>query len=80
MAPACPVVIIFAFNLAVFINLEKSMLFIEPNQPDSRVNFKSRYGNYIGGQWLAPVKGKYFENISPVNGKVFCEIPRSEGR
>ncbi len=53
------------------------MIFIEPNQTDSRVNFKSCYGNYIGGQWLAPVKGKYFENLSPVNGKAFCEIPRS---
>ncbi len=53
------------------------MLYIEPNQTGTHVNFKTRYGNYIGGQWLAPVKGQYFENVSPVNGKVFCEIPRS---
>ncbi len=53
------------------------MLYIEPNQLDSKVHFKARYGNYIAGQWLAPVKGQYFDNLSPVNGKVFCSIPRS---
>ncbi|MDD1620773.1 MAG: aldehyde dehydrogenase [Methylococcaceae bacterium] len=53
------------------------MLYIEPNQPGSKVNFKPRYGNFIGGQWLPSVNGQYFENLSPVNGKIFCEIPRS---
>ena len=53
------------------------MSYIAPNQANSKVNFKSRYGNFIGGQWVAPVKGEYFENISPINGKTFCEIPRS---
>jgi len=43
----------------------------------SRHGFKARYGNYIGGQWVAPASGQYFENITPVTGKVFCEIPRS---
>ena len=53
------------------------MLYIDPNQPNSKVHFKSRYGNFIGGNWLDPVKGQYFDNLSPVNGKVFCAIPRS---
>lgn len=53
------------------------MIYAAPNQSDSKVNFKTRYENFIGGDWLPPVKGRYFENISPVNGKVFCEIPRS---
>ena len=53
------------------------MLYIAPNQPDSKVHFKPRYGNFIGGAWVAPVKGQYFDNLSPVNGNVFCEIPRS---
>jgi len=53
------------------------MFYIAPNQPESKVHFKSRYGNLIGGDWVAPVKGQYFENLSPVNGKAFCEIPRS---
>lgn len=42
-----------------------------------RPNFKARYDNYIGGQWVAPAEGKYFENTSPVNGQVLCEIARS---
>ncbi|MEO1712089.1 MAG: aldehyde dehydrogenase family protein, partial [Bacteroidota bacterium] len=33
--------------------------------------------NYIGGEWKAPVKGEYFENISPVDGNSFTRIPRS---
>ncbi|MEQ1639087.1 MAG: aldehyde dehydrogenase family protein [Methylococcales bacterium] len=53
------------------------MLYIAPNQSDSKLQFKSRYGNFIGGNWVAPVKGEYFDNLSPVNGEVFCQIPRS---
>ncbi len=40
--------------------------------------FKNRYGNFIGGEWVAPKAGRYFENTSPVNGKVLCEIARSD--
>jgi len=40
---------------------------------------ESRYGNFIGGDWLPPSKGDYFENTSPVNGKSFTEIARSTG-
>ncbi|HMN81067.1 MAG TPA: aldehyde dehydrogenase family protein, partial [Burkholderiaceae bacterium] len=39
--------------------------------------FKNRYDNFIGGKWGPPVKGEYFENISPVIGRPFCEIARS---
>ena len=53
------------------------MLYIAPNQPTSKIEFKSRYANFIGGNWVAPVKGEYFDNLSPVNGEVFCQIPRS---
>ncbi len=41
------------------------------------VNFKKRYANYIGGKWVPPIKGGYFENVTPVTGHVLCEIPRS---
>ncbi len=41
------------------------------------VSFKSRYDNFIGGQWTAPAKGEYFDNISPVNGQPFCQAARS---
>ncbi|MFC3108365.1 aldehyde dehydrogenase [Undibacterium arcticum] len=39
--------------------------------------FKQRYGNFIGGQFVAPVKGGYFENITPITGQAFCEVARS---
>ncbi len=48
-----------------------------PGQPGSKIQFASRYGNYIGGEFVPPVRGQYFENITPVTGKAFCEIPRS---
>jgi aldehyde dehydrogenase len=38
---------------------------------------KSKYGNFIGGRWVAPVKGKYFTDYSPINGEPICEIARS---
>jgi aldehyde dehydrogenase len=37
----------------------------------------SRYQNFIGGEWTEPRNGNYFENPSPVNGRSFCEVPRS---
>ena len=47
-----------------------------PGSPDSLVTVQSRYGHFIGGEWVDPIKGQYFENISPVNGKPFTEIAR----
>ena len=40
--------------------------------------FAKRYDNYIGGSWVAPKSGRYFENISPVNGRPLGEIARSD--
>src|SRR6202522_253780 len=48
-----------------------------PGQTDSLVSVESRYGNFIGGEWVPPVSGKYFENITPVTGQPFTEIARS---
>ncbi|GGF09124.1 aldehyde dehydrogenase [Aliidongia dinghuensis] len=42
--------------------------------------FKSRYGNFIGGRWVEPVGGRYFQNTSPVNGRLLCEIARSDAQ
>lgn len=53
------------------------MRYVDPNQSGSKVEFKAQYDNFIGGEWVAPVKGEYFENISPVDGKVFTKVPRS---
>jgi aldehyde dehydrogenase len=43
----------------------------------NKPNFKEKYDNFIGGKFVAPVKGNYFENISPVDGKPFTKIARS---
>src|SRR5450755_2631581 len=43
----------------------------------AKVPFKKRYGNFIGGKWAEPRSGRYFDNFSPVNGKLLCEIARS---
>ncbi|MDE2154278.1 MAG: aldehyde dehydrogenase [Xanthomonadaceae bacterium] len=43
-----------------------------------QVPFKQRYGNFIGGKWTAPANGKYFDNVTPITGRPFCEIPRSD--
>lgn len=51
-------------------------VYAPPGHPDSLVTVKGRYGHFIGGEWVEPVKGQYFENISPVNGKPFTEIAR----
>ncbi|MGV1007558.1 MAG: aldehyde dehydrogenase family protein [Dermatophilaceae bacterium] len=52
-------------------------VYAAPGQPGSPATYSSRYDNWIGGQRVAPVKGQYFDNVSPVNGQPFCEIARS---
>jgi len=50
----------------------------EPVAQLSRNPFKARYGNFIGGQWVEPTAGRYFENTTPITGKPICEIARSD--
>jgi aldehyde dehydrogenase len=49
-----------------------------PNTEGSLLHFKPRYENFIGGEWVPPVNGEYFDNPSPVDGKVFTKVPRSQ--
>ena len=51
-------------------------VYAQPGTDGSKISFKPRYENWIGGEWVAPVKGGYFENVSPVTGRVFCEVAR----
>ena len=53
------------------------MRYANPNTDGAKVNFKPQYENFINGEWVAPVKGQYFDNISPVDGQVFTKAPRS---
>ena len=43
----------------------------------AKPELKERYGNFINGEWVAPVEGQYFTNHTPVTGEAICEIPRS---
>ena len=53
-------------------------VYARPGAEGSLMSFQPKYDNYIGGEWVAPVKGRYFENPSPVTGEVFCEVARSD--
>jgi len=44
----------------------------------SRPTFKAKYDNYINGKFVAPVNGAYFDNVSPIDGKVFTKAARSD--
>ena len=43
----------------------------------AKLAYKSRYDNFIGGQWVAPVKGQYFDVVTPISGKVYTRVARS---
>src|ERR1700675_1718767 len=45
---------------------------------EKKIPLRSRYENFIGGEWVAPEKGGYFDNISPTTGQVICQIARSQ--
>ncbi|WP_430389727.1 aldehyde dehydrogenase [Dyella sp. 20L07] len=49
----------------------------KPYATDPQSIFKKRYANFIGGQWVAPKSGQYFPNTTPITGKVFTEVARS---
>lgn len=54
------------------------MIYANPGQPGAVVSFKKQYGNFIDGEFVAPVNGQYMDNVSPVNGEVFCQVARSD--
>jgi aldehyde dehydrogenase len=45
---------------------------------EMKAPFRERYDNFIGGKFVAPTNGRYFDNTSPVNGKVICQVARSD--
>jgi aldehyde dehydrogenase len=47
------------------------------DQLKGNIAIRPRYDNFIGGQFVAPVRGQYFDNISPVTGKPVCQVARS---
>jgi acyl-CoA reductase-like NAD-dependent aldehyde dehydrogenase len=53
------------------------MIYAQPGTDNAVITFKSHYDNYIGGEWVKPVSGEYFDNVSPVNGQMYCQVARS---
>ena len=54
------------------------MLYDTPNTKNSPVQFRDKYDNFINGEWVAPVDGEYFDNLSPIDGKTICQVARSK--
>jgi aldehyde dehydrogenase len=54
------------------------MIYAKPTSTNSIISLKSRYKNFIGGKWLEPHSGDYSPNYSPVDGKVYCEVAKSQ--
>jgi aldehyde dehydrogenase len=53
------------------------MLYAYPGTPGAKVAFKGHYDNFIGGKFVAPVKGQYFDVITPITGKPYTKAARS---
>src|SRR3954447_24446279 len=54
------------------------MLYPQPGSPESDIDVAERYDNYIGGKWVSPVAGRWFDDVSPVHGRAFTQIARSD--
>ena len=50
---------------------------LNPATGDHPLNLRKQYDNYIGGRWIAPASGQYFDNVTPVTGEILCSIARS---
>ncbi|MBI5785987.1 MAG: aldehyde dehydrogenase [Rhodocyclales bacterium] len=53
------------------------MIYAAPGAAGAKVQFKSKYDNFIGGKWVAPVKGQYFDVVTPISGKPYTQAARS---
>ncbi|TQM33095.1 acetaldehyde dehydrogenase ExaC [Nocardia bhagyanarayanae] len=53
------------------------MIYAKPGSDAAIVGYATRYDNFIGGDWAAPIEGRYFDNPSPVDGETFCSVARS---
>ena len=51
-----------------------------PGTDGSVVTFKPRYENFIGGEYVPPARGQYFENPTPITGQTFTEVAAAPRR
>ena len=52
-------------------------VYAAPGAAGATITYKAQYNNFIGGQFVPPVKGQYFDVVSPVNGQVYTQAARS---
>ncbi|HEX8980058.1 MAG TPA: aldehyde dehydrogenase [Parasulfuritortus sp.] len=53
------------------------MIYAAPGSADAKFKFKAKYDNFIGGKWTPPVKGQYFDVVTPISGKPYSQAARS---
>ena len=44
------------------------------------IAIRAQYDNFIGGKWVPPVRGQYFDNLTPIDGKLLCRSPAPRPR
>ena len=50
---------------------------VKPEEYGFPLKLKKQYENFIGGEWVAPVKNEYYDNLTPVTGEVLCKVASS---
>ncbi|MCI1679897.1 MAG: aldehyde dehydrogenase [Ewingella americana] len=50
---------------------------VKPEEYGFPLKLKKRYDNFIGGEWVAPAKGEYYSNLTPITGEALCEVASS---
>ncbi|MDY0073060.1 MAG: aldehyde dehydrogenase family protein [Thauera sp.] len=53
------------------------MIYAMPGQDGAKVQYKARYDNFIGGKWVAPVGGEYYDVVTPITGQTYTQAARS---
>ena len=54
------------------------MTYAAPGAAGAKIAYKPQYDNFIGGKWVAPLKGEYFDVITPITGKPYTQVARSQ--
>ncbi|MBP5986254.1 MAG: aldehyde dehydrogenase [Azonexus sp.] len=52
-------------------------IYAAPGTAGAKIDYKAQYDNFIGGKWVAPVNGQYFDVLTPINGKNYTKVARS---
>lgn len=56
---------------------DKNPQAVKPEEYGFPLKLQKRYDNFIGGEWVAPVKGEYYSNLTPITGEALCEVASS---